>query len=84
MSDIETSNTKMPAGGTLVKLAEVLKLNPDWILTGKGENLLEQIKPDEMRVIESFRKLNNANKKALAAMIQALLSQQEEIGNQVD
>lgn len=37
LSDIETGETKMLEGGTLVAISQALEVRPEWVMTGKGQ-----------------------------------------------
>jgi len=77
MSNIESGKTKCPAGTTLMRLASVLDLSPDYILHGKEPKELSAINLEDMPVMEHLNKLNKSNQAVAVAMIFAMLAEQD-------
>jgi transcriptional regulator with XRE-family HTH domain len=77
LSDLERGDSKQPRGDTLVKLAAVLKVDQDWLITGEGLPV-QRVQPnlDESELLHIYRDLADSNKQALLATARALLGTQ--------
>lgn len=67
LSELETGESKVAAGDTLVRLAAALECNPDWLATGKGSPVvaLLDISPDENELLAIWRSLSEQNQELL-------------------
>lgn len=69
MSQIETGSTKLPRPTTLMKLAEVLETNQQYLLTGEGnQDQRDMVVADPVAMYE-YELLNPQHKAAIKAMI---------------
>lgn len=70
LSELETGESKIASGDTLVRLAEVLECSPDWLATGKGSPVmpLSGISPDESDLLLVWRYLSEQNQELLLHM----------------
>jgi transcriptional regulator with XRE-family HTH domain len=79
LSDLERGDSARPRGDTLVRLAAVLEVDHDWLMTGHGLPT-PKVQPDldESQLLTLYRDLSEANRSALLATAQALLNSQPE------
>jgi transcriptional regulator with XRE-family HTH domain len=77
LSDLERGDSKQPRGDSLVRLAAVLKVDQDWLITGEGLPV-QRVQPniDESELLHIYRDLADPNKQALLATARALLGTQ--------
>lgn len=58
VKDIELGNTKSPAAITLVRMAKLFDVDPEWLLTGKGaRNPVATFTTEEVELLLLFRDL---------------------------
>jgi transcriptional regulator with XRE-family HTH domain len=69
-ADWETGKIKMIDGRNLVKAAQVLKVTPEWIMTGEGEDCLNAVA--EFRKV--FANVNDEGKQYLRGAIKGALA----------
>jgi len=70
----ETGATKAPSGHNLVRLAVALKVNEQWLATGKEpKERAEPLGADEVELLAKYRRLGEREKKAVHAMAESLL-----------
>ena len=62
LSEIETGETKAPAALTLLRVAQVLGIDPLHLLTGEGSPVraVQQLRESEVRLLLMFRELSPA------------------------
>lgn len=67
LSQLESGESKQPRGETLMRVCRVLRLNPEWVLFGKGEKTLDYemlerfaalSEKDRMIVLDLMKRLN--------------------------
>jgi transcriptional regulator with XRE-family HTH domain len=75
LSEIESGETKQPAGDTLLKIAAVLNTNPAFIQTGKGSPVAPaETSVDESEVISLYQALPPHLRAAWMASGRALMA----------
>ncbi len=69
LSEIESGQSKAPAAITLLKAADVLNLDPLYLLTGAGSPFRspQNLKPDELRLLLLYRELPDHQQHELEA-----------------
>ncbi len=72
LSLIETGTTRALSGQTMVGLAKALNTTPDWIMHGRGIDDIKRYSEEAVAVMVLFEQLNEANKAAAIATIEAL------------
>lgn len=72
LSELETGESRLPAGDTLVLLAVALECNPEWLATGRGSPVAtpSDIAPDEMALIYLWRQLSEEHQDLIMHMIE--------------
>ncbi len=77
LSDLERGDSVQPRGDSLIRLASILKVSQDWLITGEGSPV-QAVQPaiDESELLQVYRDLNEANRGALLATARALLGAQ--------
>lgn len=59
MTDLETGKSKSPASQTLTKLARVLEVDPEWLMTGKGaQQPIASLSETEAELLLVYRALS--------------------------
>jgi transcriptional regulator with XRE-family HTH domain len=77
LSDLERGDSERPRGDSLVRLAAVLEVDHDWLMTGQGIPTPKmQPNIDEGHLLTMYRDLSEANRAALLATARALLDSQ--------
>lgn len=74
LSQIETGSTKMPRPTTLMRLAEVLETNMQWLLTGAGDPDARDVIVDDPMAHRQFDQLNDEHRAAVKAIISTFLA----------
>ena len=79
LSDLERGDSVSPRGDSLVRLASVLEVDHEWLMTGQGHPT-PKVKPDidESHLLAMYRAMTEANRSALIATARALLDSQPE------
>lgn len=77
LSDLESGRSQRPRGDSLVRLAAVLQVDHDWLMTGHGLPL-PKVQPDidESHLLAMYRAMTDANRSALIATARALMDSQ--------
>ncbi len=72
--DLEHGETKHPAAETLHRMHERLRVNPDYIMRGRGNKFIEHIEEqlEEQTLLSMFRELEADKRDAVMTMIKAL------------
>ena len=65
--------------GVLIKVIEYLNITPEYLLTGKEKTFDVDLTADEQELLETYRKLTDANKTRLAERGLTLAEQQETV-----
>lgn len=77
LSDLERGDSQRPRGDTLVRLAAILQVDQEWLMTGEGlPTPREAPGIDESHLLSMYRALNDSNRAALIAAARALLDSQ--------
>lgn len=71
LSEIESGESKLPSSPVLIKMCEILNKPPRWILYGEEGDLRWPTK-EEVELLESFRSMDDASRKALVVTASAL------------
>jgi transcriptional regulator with XRE-family HTH domain len=77
LSDLERGDSALPRGDSLIRLASILKVSQDWLITGMGSPV-QAVQPqlDESELLQIYKDLSETNKLALLATARALLGAQ--------
>ena len=70
---INNTRTKRPSATTLLRLADVLDVSQEWIMTGKGEPDDKRVLVSDAEIHKDLDKLPADKKQAIHAAIQAFL-----------
>jgi len=77
MSDIENGETKSPSAINLLRICEVLRANPWWIMTGQGDPETSA-DAEEAEWLAVFRALDSAGKRrSIMAAAKAMAAEPE-------
>jgi transcriptional regulator with XRE-family HTH domain len=78
LSEIETGETRMLQGDTLVSLVRVLRTNARWVMLARGrkEDTDLILSEEEWTLVAMYDRLNNQNRSAVLAAIHALYKSQ--------
>jgi transcriptional regulator with XRE-family HTH domain len=58
ISELESGETKVISGDTLIAIAQALHVRPEWIVNGRGQmeaDPLAALEPDERELLEKYR-----------------------------
>jgi transcriptional regulator with XRE-family HTH domain len=59
LTQLETGKSKAPASTTLTKLARVFEVDPEWLMTGRGnQQPISSLGEDESELVLLFRSLS--------------------------
>lgn len=74
ISNIVTDSSRSPSAVTLLQLADELRMDPHWLMTGKGEpfNWAPITHPEQVEIINAWRDMDPAGRAALLGMARAL------------
>lgn len=74
ISNLETDSSRKPSAPTLLRLAEALECDPQWLLDGIGEPKQERAlnSSSENELLEAFRAMTPAARRALLAAAKAM------------
>lgn len=77
LSSIEHGDSETPRGDHLLRLASVLKVSQDWLITGQGSPV-PMVQPgiDESELLLIYRDLTDTSRAALIASARAMLGTQ--------
>ena len=77
LSDLERGDSQRPRGDTLVRLASILQVDQEWLMTGNGLPT-QRVTPDldEAHLLAMYRSMTDGNRAALIATAKALLDSQ--------
>lgn len=75
VSEVETGESKSPRGTNLVTLAQILKISPHWLATGKGQMDAtdDPLSPEAIKVGRDWMRLAPEVQKTVAAMIREMV-----------
>lgn len=76
VSDLETGESNMMSGDTLVRMAKALKVRAEWLMTGEGPKE-EVYKEDEQALIEKYRQASPAWRAAIQNLAGLSADQQD-------
>jgi transcriptional regulator with XRE-family HTH domain len=68
LSDLERGDNRLPSAETLHVMAEILKVTPAWIITGKNGELTVPT-DQEQELLTQFRELDDSKKAALMGLL---------------
>lgn len=71
LSDLETGESKAPSAKVLVRMSEVLKVSPRWIVFG-DDGELSVPSPQEHQLLDLFRQLSADQQNAMLGTLSAL------------
>ncbi len=77
LSLLESGRTASPKGTTLTELARVLRVEPRWILTGRGPMQREDRSGDDPEILQIWESLSRAKRSMLLAAARALRDAEE-------
>jgi transcriptional regulator with XRE-family HTH domain len=79
LSDLETGETKVVAGDTLIRLARALKVRAEWLMTGEGERDIggSDYRDDERALIQKYRRSSPIWRAALQNLAELQGEQQD-------
>lgn len=66
LSLLESGDSKEPEGETLMRVCRVLRLNPEWVMFGRGEKYLD------FEMIERFAALSENDREIVIQMMDRL------------
>jgi len=72
LNDIISGKTKAPRPTTLMKLAEMLETNAQWLLTGEGMPDKRDVVVSDVQAVYQFEHLDDVHRDMVKAMIQTL------------
>ena len=75
LSQIESGETKMPRPTTLMKMAEILETNQQWLLHGTGDPGMRDMVVSDPAAMAAYEVLKPEHKAAIRAMIAAALKE---------
>lgn len=75
LSNLETDPTRKPSSPTLLKIADVLEANPEWILTGVGEPhaWAPVTSPDQVDLLRLYKRLSMRQREEALAFMRGLM-----------
>lgn len=75
ISELETGESRSPWGTNLARLAQTLKVNPDWLATGKGSMDAQEdpLPAEAMKVAKDWLRLAPEVRKSVASMIREMV-----------
>ena len=76
LSEIESGESKLPSAPVLIKMCELLKKSPRWILYGEECDLSWPTK-EEIDLLNTFRDMSQASREALVVTAKALASKRD-------
>lgn len=71
IAQVESGETKMIKGNTLLRMAAALEANPRWIMSGKGEPLGMDETVDGNELLALYESMSDEHKAALVAAARA-------------
>lgn len=86
ISDLERGESKSFRGQTLVSVARVLNIRPDWLSNGKGamERSDTPLTDEAVMVAEAWQRLTPEVRSRIADMIFAMTEQTDKFGSPVE
>lgn len=70
---------RVPEGNMLMRLSEVLNVNPAWLLVMSDNPVRpEEVTPDEAKLLRTFRHLSPENQDQIVSQTEFLLGRQEQ------
>lgn len=75
ISELETGESRSPWGTNLARLAQALKVNPDWLATGKGDMEAQDdpLPPAAAKVARNWLRLAPEARKKIAELIEEMV-----------
>ena len=77
LNDIISGKTKAPRPTTLMKLAEMLETNAQWLLTGEGTPDKRDVVVSDVQAVYQFERLDDVHRDMVKAMIQTLSNMEQ-------
>lgn len=86
ISDLESGETKEVSGPLLIRIAKVLRVRPEWLVTGEQpmEPQTENLKQDELELLKAYRVASARWKLALRHIAGLPDNEQEEVASGVN
>lgn len=75
ISELETGENRSPWGTNLVKIAQVLKVSPEWLASGKGQmdGYEAPLPPEALRVARKWLRLTPEAQRQIDALLDTLV-----------